>query len=344
MVRKNASFAADLAAGIDPLHDADAPPRRSGLGSNILTGRENRLAELATGKVVSRTHELVDPAQCRMWSGHNREYAQLTEERCADLIESIKAQGRQEMPAIVRRVRDDPQHNFEVICGARRHWSVSWLRNHNYPEIGFLVDIRELSDEQAFRLADLENRAREDLSDLERARDYLRALDAYYEGRQKVMAERINVTESWLSRYLDLARLPPELMVAFPKPHDLKIKHVVALKPLLKPADRRQRVFGEAKRLSERDGEGGSLLPVPDIIRALTSAADAPNMSGTAKRPDAPKKSGYEGVIKSPAGTPLLRIDGKDRKELRVTLMFKAGGSRADAEAALKDVLENHWR
>jgi ParB family chromosome partitioning protein len=29
------------------------------------------------------------------------------------------------------------------------------------------------------------------------------------------MAERIHVTESWLSRYLDLARLPAELMAAF---------------------------------------------------------------------------------------------------------------------------------
>src|SRR3546814_8245765 len=74
---------------------------------------------------------------------------------------------------------DLPDYDFEVICGARRHWSISWLRSHNYPDFRFLVDIRELSDEEAFRIADIENRAREDLSDLERARDYLRALDAY---------------------------------------------------------------------------------------------------------------------------------------------------------------------
>src|SRR3546814_15140148 len=89
-----------------------------------------------------------------MWAGHNREYALLNEERCADLIESIKAQGRQEMPAIVRRVRGEPDYDFEVICGARRHWSISWLRSHNYPDFRFLVDISELSDEEAFRIAD----------------------------------------------------------------------------------------------------------------------------------------------------------------------------------------------
>ncbi len=179
MGSKNRLFAEGLADAFDA-PAADAQARSSRLGMGVLSGRSNRLAELATGAVVSRTHELIDPARCRMWAGHNREYEALSEERCRDLIESLKAQGKQEVPAIVRRVRDDPAFDFEVICGARRHWSVSWLRAHNYPEFRFLVEIRDLTDEEAFRLADLENRARADISDYERARDYLRALDHYY--------------------------------------------------------------------------------------------------------------------------------------------------------------------
>jgi ParB family transcriptional regulator, chromosome partitioning protein len=334
MSKKNASFAADLVAGIDPAPQA-LPPRRAGIGASVLSGRESRLAELATGSVVSRTHELVDPARCRMWVGHNREYALLSEERCADLIESIKAQGKQEMPAIVRRVKDDPDHDFEVICGARRHWTISWLRAHNYPDVRFLIDIRSLTDEEAFRLADLENRARDDLTDLERARDYLRALDAYYEGRQKVMAERINVTESWLSRYLDLARLPAELMAAFANPQDLRIKHVTAIKPLLKPEDRRQRVFTEAARIAEVQAD--RTMPVPDIIRALAMAADPPKRSGS------PKKSGKPETIVSEAGKPLLKVETVDRKGLKLTLLPHAGGTRAEAETALKALLDRHW-
>lgn len=338
MSGKNASFAAELAAGINPPEDAALAPRRPGLGANVLAGRENRLAELAAGMIVSRTHELVDPARCRMWAGHNREYALLDEERCADLIESMKAQGRQEMPAIVRRVRGDPDYDFEVICGARRHWAISWLRSHNYPDFRFLIDIRELSDEEAFRLADIENRTREDLTDLERARDYLRALDAYYEGRQKVMAERIKVTESWLSRYLDLARLPAELMVAFPNPQDLRIKHITAIKPLLKPDDRRRRVFTEAAALSARSGQQGAPVSVSDIVRALALAADAPNRSGS------PKRSGQSETVASQSGKPLLRVEGRDRKGVRITLLPQGGGSRDDAEAALKALLDKHWR
>jgi ParB family chromosome partitioning protein len=81
----------------------------------------NRLAELASGALFSHAQEQVDQARCRMWAEHNRDYAKLDESRCADLIESFRAPGRQDVPAIVRRMRGDPDVNFEVIYGARRH-------------------------------------------------------------------------------------------------------------------------------------------------------------------------------------------------------------------------------
>ncbi|WP_426256931.1 ParB/RepB/Spo0J family partition protein [Sphingomonas sp. DC2300-3] len=336
MSRKNTGFAADLAAGID-LSEEASPPRRSGLASNVLTGRSNRLADLASGAIVNRTHELVDPARCRMWAGHNRDYALLTEERCADLIESIKAQGRQEIPAIVRRVPGDPDFDFEVICGARRHWSISWLRAHNYPDFKFLVDVREIGDEEAFRLADIENRARDDLTDLERARDYLRALDAYYDGRQKTMAERLKVSESWLTRYLDLARLPVELTRAFANPQQLGIRNAIALKALLKPEDRRSRAYKEADRLAAEQATSSEPMSVLDVIKALALAVDPPKRSGS------PKKSGKPETVSSAGGKPVLRIDGVDRKGIRLTLLSKGGASRQDAEEAIRVLLDQHW-
>jgi len=334
--RKNSGFAAGLAAGID-LSEEAAPQRRSGIATNVLTGRSNRLADLASGAVVNRMHELVDPGRCRMWAGHNRDYALLTEERCADLIESIKAQGRQEMPAIVRRVSGDPRYDFEVICGARRHWTISWLRSHNYPDFKFLVDIRDIGDEEAFRLADIENRARDDLSDLERARDYLRALDLYYDGRQRTMAERLNVTESWLTRYLDLARLPHELLRAFANPQDLGVRNAIALKGLLKPEDRKARAFAEAGRMAEAREAGGPPHSVVDIIKALGFAADPPKRSGS------PKKSGRPETVSTAGGKPVIRIDGADRKGVRLTLLNKGGASRKEVEEALKEVLDQYW-
>ena len=335
MSSKNRSFAAGLLGALDEAASQPEVPTRLGIG--VLAGRENRMAELASGAVVARAVEQVDPTRCRLWSEHNRDYAKLDEARCADLIESFKAQGRQEVPAIVRRVRGVPDIDFEVICGARRHWTVSWLRAHNYTDFRFLVEVRDLTDEEAFRISDLENRAREDLSDIERARDYLKALGRHYGGSQKDMASRLNVSEAWLSRYLDLARLPAQLISAFADPHELRIKHITQLKPLLKPDDRERRVLTEAAAITVRKGEGAAPKP-QDVIRLLAAAADAPKKSGS------PKRSGSTAdVVTAAGGAPVLRIDGRKRKEVTLTLLLAGGASRSEAETALSSVLDSYW-
>lgn len=336
MSGKNSSFAADLAGAIDG--PAEPAPRSARLGMGVLAGRQNRLSDLAAGSIVNRVVELVDPARCRMWSGHNRDYAALSEERCHDLIESLKGQGRQEVPAVVRRVQGDPDHDFEVVSGARRHWSVSWLRSHNYPDFRFLIEVRELTEEEAFRFSDLENRARADISDYERARDYLRALDSYYGGKQQAMAERLKVTPSWMSRYLDLARLPDAVMGAFASPHDLGIKYVSMIKPLLKLADQRARVEAMGRDIADRRSRGESVpANAKEVVRALAAAASAPKTSGS------PKKSGKAATLNSTTGRPIVRIEKQSRSAVTLTLMPKGGATRDEAEAALRTVLDQHW-
>lgn len=39
----------------------------------------------------------------------------------------------------------------------------------------------------------------------------------------------------------------------------------------------------------------------------------------------------------------LLRVEGKDRKGLSVTLFHKGGGTREEAKTALMDLLDYHW-
>jgi ParB family transcriptional regulator, chromosome partitioning protein len=278
MAQGNKGFANLMTTGGEGALEARRPPR-----TGILGARENRLAELAGGGVTTRVHEAVDPAVCRIWEGHNRDYAALTEATCADLIASLRAQGRQEVAAIVRRVGGDPVYRFEVICGARRHWSVSWLRSHDYPDFKFVVEPRELTDEEAFRIADLENRSRRDLSDYERATDYARAVEKYYEGNQQRMAERLQVSKSWLSRYLELARLPAEILACFASPHVIGISHAAALAPLLSHPHSRARLFAQAAAIAaaaqERKDES-PLAPatvVAQLVRAgRNSAKSAP--------------------------------------------------------------------
>lgn len=246
---------------------------RGAQGSGRFTARRSVLADRLSGATLEKTQRWVDPSRCRMWSRHNRQYDLLNEHRCRDLIEGFKAQGQQEFPAIVREVPDDPDFDYEVICGARRHWTVSWLRNNNYPKFQFLIEVRELTDEEAFRLSDIENRDREDISDLERARDYAQALTAFYEGSQKEMAARIEVSEAWLSRYLALNKLPAEIIEAFSDTTEIRERHARTLLPLLSRREQKERVLDEARRLATFEAQ--DCLEAKKTVECLVRAANA---------------------------------------------------------------------
>lgn len=305
-----------------------APPPEDRGGARFLK-RTNALAE--TGEREEKVLRWVDPADCVMWERHNRAYDLLTPENCRDLIDSIRAQGRQEFPAIVRR-RTGQGAPYEVICGARRHFAVSWLRANNYPQFRYLIEVRDLTDEEAFRLADLENRDREDISDFERARDYAQALDLYYGGRQKEMAARLEVSESWLSRYLQLARLPQEIVAAFPSLRDLKELHARALKPDLADPDAAARVLAAAAEIAReqaaaRAGQGAP-IPAPVVVTRLREAAR-------------PAKPQAEAVVfrRMPAesGVEMRRKGGK------VTLSFRESLSEPALRAAFDQFLAYHF-
>ncbi|WP_368073662.1 ParB/RepB/Spo0J family partition protein [Tateyamaria omphalii] len=210
-----------------------------------------------------------------MWDRHNRDYALLTEDNCRDLIDGIRSQGQQEFPAIVRPV-DDEDYDFEVICGARRHFAVSWLRANNYTQFKYLIEARQMSDEEAFRLADIENRDREDISDYERALDYADAVARYYGGKQKAMAERLEVSQPWLSRYLQLAKLPQAIVEAFPNIREIRERNARELKPLLAQPDTSRAVLEEAGAIGREQDRAragrGSFVDAATVMRRLTRA------------------------------------------------------------------------
>jgi ParB family chromosome partitioning protein len=300
MAQGNRGFAQGLAGAVPPPATGTRLPPRTG----ILEARENRLAEIASGVSVTRIHESVDPARCRIWEGHNRDYAALSAENCADLIESFKAEGRQNFPAIVRRVVGDPDHAYEVICGARRHWAASWMRAHDHPEFKFLVEPRELTDEECFRIADLENRSRRDLSDYERACDYARAVERYYGGSQQRMADRLEVSKSWLSRYLELAKLPADVMAGFGSPHVIGISHGATLAPLLRTPSQNERLSAEARRLGVEQADlaarGMPAIQPAAVMQRLVAAARKPVPS---RQPGGTK----EHVVRSSDGVIIAR-------------------------------------
>ncbi|QIE48263.1 ParB/RepB/Spo0J family partition protein (plasmid) [Pseudohalocynthiibacter aestuariivivens] len=281
MSKKHDAIFDDVLSGLDG-PDAPAPERA---GARFLK-RSTAISDRMSGEMEEKTLRWVDPAECRMWDRHNRDYDLLNEENCRDLIDGIRAQGRQEFPAIVRPI-DDVGYKYEVICGARRHFAVSWLRANNYPQFKYLIEAREMSDEEAFRLADIENREREDISDYERAIDYADAIARYYGGKQKAMAARLEVSQPWLSRYLTLAALPASVVGAFPSIRDLRERHARELKPLLARPATAEPVLAEAARLeasqqSARNGRG-SFIDAADVVKALKRAATPPKLKSLKK-------------------------------------------------------------
>jgi ParB family chromosome partitioning protein len=278
MARKQSDYLAALLAdeaGGGPSPAPATPPAAERARGTALLGRESALARLASGEVRQVTQLLLDPARVRIWPGNARSYTHLNEDNCRELIDSIIAEGGQKVPAVVRRIEGDPDHDFEVIAGTRRHWSISWLRGHSYPDMQFVAQVAQLDDEAAFRLADLENRARADVSDLERARNYREALSAHYGNHQTRMAERLKLSKGWLSKMLKVATLPDEVVAAFGSPADVQLKPGYALAQTLDKGTGGA-VLGVARRIADeqaaRREEGQPPYPAADVLRRLLDA------------------------------------------------------------------------
>ena len=255
---------------------------------------------------------------------------------CADLIESFKAEGRQNFPAIVRRVEAIPSMTARSSAAPGGTGQCPGCGHIDHPDFKFLIEPRELTDEEAFRLADLENRSRRDLSDYERARDYARAVERYYGGSQQRMAERLEVSKSWLSRYLELARLPTDIVAAFASPHAIGISHAATLAPLLRADGQRERIATEAKRLATEQGElvarGAPPLSPASIMQRLTNAGGAQTVT---------RRSGVlrEHIVRSSEGSIVAR--GQSRGGgVAISLPTPAKHARAALVSAVEEILD----
>ena len=229
-------------------------PKKQDTKRKVLSDRISVLDQVNSGAMINKSQYYVDPALCRIWENHNRAYEDLNEVICEDLIENIVAKGRQEFPAIVRKT-GNPSAPYEVICGARRHWAITYLRNVKNYDFKYLIEVRNLSDIEAFTLSDLENRSRLDISDYERALDYSNALAKFYDN-QLEMAERLRVKPDWLSRFLDLADIPQEIVNAYKSKSDLSVGISRKLKPLLKDKSSRKKLIAEAEKIQREKKKG----------------------------------------------------------------------------------------
>ena len=329
MARKQSDYLADLLGG------ADEPPApmQERVRPNTLLSRESALARVQSGEVKQVTQLLLDPARVRVWPGNARHYDLLNEENCGELIDSLIAEGGQKVPAVVRRVTDDPRFEYEVIAGTRRHWSISWLRAHSYPEMQFLAQVAMLDDEAAFRLADIENRARRDISDVERARNYAAALGTHYDGKQKRMAERLRVSEGWLSKMLRVATIPDSVLAAFGSINDVQLKPAYSLAQALGDRTAAAAITAAARRLSreqeDRRKAGKEAVPSAEVLSRLLSSA----------QPETTRTPEESLVYRSTLGRPAVSIQSVNRQGATIRLHAGSGATRDELLQAVLDAI-----
>ena len=324
MAKGNKGFGSMLTEGLDKDGELD----RLSPSEGIMASRSQTLARIATGKTVADRTEWVDPARCRPWRMHNRDLDHLTEDSCRDLIDSFLAAKKQRIPAIVRRLKDDPDYDFEIIAGVRRWWTVRWLRDNHHPEFDYLVTIQNVTDEEAFRVSDVENRSRKDISDWERAKEYTRALSEFYDN-QAQMAAHLNLSRSWLTRLLDVARLPEEIVSAFTDTHDITVRVARDIKPLTNEPKAMAKMRDEAKRIETERNKHGITLSGPAVAKRLVHATI-----------ESKKKSGGEKEIVGAGGKAILRYSSMRGGGLTIKVLPKAGAAPDELLKAIEGLLE----
>jgi ParB family transcriptional regulator, chromosome partitioning protein len=323
-MNKNKNFFAELKQNIadEKKNLAEKEVESALLKKNTFEQGLNLTREIMSGSKIKTPRLLVEPGQCKIWERHNRDFTLLNEVKCKDLIDQFKVTGKQEFPGIVRLMEGEGEVKYEIICGARRYWTCRYLGWK------YFIEIRELSDEEAFRLADIENRAREDLSDYERAIDYKKALTQYYQN-QVQMANRIEVTTSWLSRYLDLADLPEEIVKAYRDITEIKIIHARKLKPFLsdnlknKPV--KEKLLQKALEIKEKGYEG---------TRVVTELLNATKTEH--------KPAGGKSRYVSANGLITLHIQKRKDKKLELLIEKKDKATKAEIVEFFATTLDNY--
>lgn len=207
-------------------------------------------------KPVPQVIENLDPDRIRVWEWHDRQ--DLDQTSCAAEIQSIQARG-QLVPALVRKIDGDCDHDFELIYGAKRLFAARYLG------ATLKAEVRDISDREALLAMDAENQHRSDISPYERALSYMRWLRQGVFESQEEIADAVGVSASQISRLLSLARLPAVVVAAFGKGSLICEAWAVQICKALDDQVSREQLIRKARRLQSRP----TRLPPDAVFRHL---------------------------------------------------------------------------
>lgn len=251
---------------------ADKPRTAMGaISASLALGRgveaENRTLKAKLQKFEDATFvEFLDPARIRPSRWANRHELSFSGPEFAALKAEIADTGRNVQPIKVRPLplqAGQPQE-YEIAFGHRRHRACL--------ELGLQVAaiVEEMNDSRLFAEMDRENRERQNLSPWEQGMMYKRALEQGLFASQRQLASAIGAQSGNVSRAIQLASLPQEIVDAFSSPLELQYRSLDVLNPALERDA--QAVLLRARELASLD----TRLPGKEVLERLAGKeADA---------------------------------------------------------------------
>lgn len=328
MSRRSLIGEALASAPAEPIVVAEEAPRTEPRTS-FTSKRLDAFGEAS--RMVKKPSIRLKPSECSIWPGNARDYARLTQDRLSSLIDSLQAENGNRIPVVVRRT-PKAELPYELVIGTRRHWATSWLNANHYPDIELVAIIEDIDDEAAFRLADIENREREDISDLERGLNYKAAVDAYYDGIQSKMAERVKLSKSSLARYIGLTEIPQSIVSAFNSPMDLQVRHGDKLLPLVRTPASLAKMEEAAAHIANEQSfrQSGDEEPISgaEVVARLVQATTGPRRGRSQK------------TLIEVAGTQIGQVDRDQGRGLTLTLT-PTDRTTDEILEALRPLIEN---
>ena len=209
------------------------------------------------------------------WANRNELSYGVTE--FAALKQEIETAGGNIQPIKVRPSKSI-SGEYELVFGHRRHRACLELG------LEVLAVIDDLDDSELFCQMDRENRARAALSPWETGVTYAKALDEGLFPSARKLSEAASIDLSQLGKALALARLPADVIAAFPSPLDLQYRWATLLTPAIqKDPDlilaRAKALHDSQEKLSSaqvltRLLEGGGTVPPPAAKKFLVKGKD----------------------------------------------------------------------
>ena len=243
-------------------HASGAAPAQGLIRQELQTARE-RIKELeARGTGV----QLLDPKRIRHSRFRDRLDQGLSDAAFEALRRDIRLPGPDGQPIgvitpiKVRPVEGDPDHDYEVVYGHRRH-RATLLEELLVPAL-----VEQLDDAQVLQEMRRENHERSDLSVYEQSLSLARMLAEGVYPDQNSLGAGLGISVGNVSKMLALAQLPQDIIAIFRDPREISQRLGQLLRNTLKA---RPKVL---ERLKERARAEGP-LSAGEVAKALNTVA-----------------------------------------------------------------------